>query len=179
MKDKQEERINNSRQKCKVCIISEALSETGFNFVLLGGACPSRLSLPLYSRSVWAEGRQHHGSLLLLSHTTHPDILKSAYLTVRTVLLMEAYCLATVPLLPAICSSWAHGSDALWNQGQQTQTNVLAVFGRVCWQLVQSGLQMEVCPVTLNGGWFEIMVTVLRYMIDTVSVYPHPPHINT
>lgn len=53
MKEKQGRKISRSIQKCKRRIISDALSETGFNFLLLAGACLSRLSLPLYSW-VWS-----------------------------------------------------------------------------------------------------------------------------
>lgn len=96
MKGRQGGRINRSTQKCKRRIISEALSETGFNFALPAGACPSRLSLPLFTSTFWAKGRHryvsHHTFLLFLSQTGHGDTVKSAYLTLIIVLLMEGYC---------------------------------------------------------------------------------------
>lgn len=73
MKGRQGERINRSTQECRRRIISEALSETGFNFVLPAGACPSRLSLPLFTSTFWAKGcRRHifpHHSSPLFHHT--------------------------------------------------------------------------------------------------------------
>lgn len=96
MKGRQGERINRSTQKCKRRIISEALNETGFNFILPAGACPSRLSLPLFTSSFWAKGchrhNSHHSSPLFLSYTGHVDMVKSAYLTLIIVLVMEGYC---------------------------------------------------------------------------------------
>ena len=73
MKGTQGERINRSAQECRRRIISEALSETGFNFVLPAGACPSRLSLPLFTSTFWAKGCRCHIfpiTVLLLFHHT-------------------------------------------------------------------------------------------------------------